>query len=178
MFKNTKNKQNNLKIVLFFISIGAILYIFSTPSLYDKLFSKFFVENSSTTSRFGAISINLSIAFRDLFHPFLGNGFSYVEQNFLRIGNELFLSDVHNTNTSLKILSVYGIFYFLVYVYSMVKFCHKTAKDAITFIGLVIALFFVLSNEDMIMNILGYLIIFYADNAAKKEISSTETESI
>lgn len=151
------------KILLGIACVGVLLYILLNETLFHKVFSKLFVKNSSLTSRFGAIGINLQIAFRDPVHLLMGNGFTYVEENFLSIGHLEFDQYMHNTNTLLKMLAVFGIPYVGICVYSMGIFLQKFSKNQLAFWGLLLSILLMLSNEDLIMNILVYFMVFYAD---------------
>jgi hypothetical protein len=159
----TKGKYGKLKLAILILCGAIVVYFVVDQDLQDKVFDKLFTENSSLISRVGAFWINLRIAFRDPWHFVLGNGFTYTEENFVSIGYNLYGMQVHNTNTFLKILAVYGVPFWCICAVSLYKVCLKLALDVVSFLGILIATFMALSNGDLIMNALVYLLIFYAD---------------
>lgn len=156
------------KIAVFALVCIAVIAVLSNEAIYNRIFSKLFIENNSLTSRVGAVGINLKIAFRDFFHFVLGNGFDYTNNKFVDIGKTLYGETVHNTNTPLKVLAVYGLPFFIYIVYGIVSFCKKQSNNIITFIGLLFVMFMILCNEDIILNPLLYLLLFYATNKRVK----------
>jgi hypothetical protein len=170
LFKATDDKkQKNLKIILLFLSLCALFVVFNNDFFYNRILSKTETENNSTVSRFAAISLNLSLAFRDPIHFFFGSGYTYVDENYVSIGKELYHSTLHNTNTSLKMMAVYGVGYFSVFIAGLLKFTRKLTKSLLPFLGLIISFLLLLSNEDILLNILLYVFIFYGDQIEEKK---------
>lgn len=163
LFGKANRDNGEVKLFLSALAVVAVFCILFNETLFHKVFSKLFVKNSSLTSRFGAIAINLTIAFRDPIHLFLGSGFTYVEENFLSIGYLEYDQYMHNTNTMLKTLAVFGVPYVSICIGSIAVFLRKFTKNQVALWGLLICILLMLSNEDLILNILIYYIVFYAD---------------
>lgn len=159
--RSCMHQHRKVKILLFFVGVISIIGMLSSPMIYNRVFSKFFVGGPSTMSRFGAFEINLRIAFRDILHLIFGSGFEFTNREFVLLGKEVFGITIHNTNTILKMLAVCGLPFCCYVSCGIVKFCGKFSKGLIAFIGLIFVIAMLLFNEDIILNPLFYIIFFY-----------------
>ncbi len=156
------SKKHNVFLGILAILMIALVIIAITGTfekLFAAAFNKLLVNNSSRDSRFYSIIVNIDMMLRN---PVLGNGWKYVEDNFITYGNKYSSHIVANTNTIFKVLSIYGVVYFSVFLKEMYGFTRKFTKGIIPLL-LLFSFFVVLSNEDMMVNILIYIIIFYGE---------------
>ena len=73
-----------------------------------------------------------------------------------------------NTNTLLKIMSVYGIPYIMILVYCLYRFFKKYNSSFVA-LGLLAIFSIILSNEDLIVNIVPYVLAFYGLKSNSKQ---------
>jgi hypothetical protein len=135
-------------------------YLFGKGIIHvdSNLFSKLLSSNASTNSRFGSILVDLYIA---LMKPLFGSGFSYVEGYFAYIAWDKFgLLYMHNTNTIMKMLAVFGFVMPSLFLIGNALFCRKFLRGNgwTLFFLLFVAL---LSSSDLIFNTTIYIFMFY-----------------
>ena len=154
---------------MFFLPVLLFVLLFVAGSLgiervMNLVFNKFVIENSSRNARFGAISANLRMFLRN---PFLGNGWSYVQDKFVGFSQVGLYVSRHNTNTFLKYLSVYGGIAFTLLVTSTYNFFNVVIKKRFLNFILMFLWMVNLSNEDLSLNIIFYLLPFYGTCTSK-----------
>lgn len=155
-------------ILKFLAILMVLIFIVGLTGNFEKIFglvfNKLFTENSSRDSRTSAIFTNIDMMMRN---PICGNGFSFVEDNFRTYSLKYTSYGGHNTNTLLKVLSVYGIPYCLLLIYSLYRFFRQHSGGFIAF-ALLVVLAVILSNEDLIVNVMLYVFAFYGLKPHKK----------
>ena len=156
---NSEQRRKMFKIVIItvFIITGCVMFM-GSERVYELVFNKLHVENSSRDSRFGSIAANLSMFYTN---PIVGRGWNFVEDNFIYFASTGVYAGTHNTNTLLKLLALYGLFPFTILVMFLVKFFKKRTRSI--FYGLVLTAIWViaLSNEDLSVNVILYILPFY-----------------
>lgn len=124
----------------------------------SNIFSKLFSSNASTNSRFGSIAVDFHIA---KMKPVFGSGFEFVENNFRIIAlDEFALNEMHNTNTIMKMMAVFGFAMPCVFMLGIGLFCrkHLIRRGWTVFFVLFAAL---LSASDLIFNTIIYILMIY-----------------
>ena len=144
-------------IIIAFVSLAFISFI-GFEKIDSILFNKFRYDNASYDSRFGSIFVNIEL-FKN--KPIFGNGFTYFETNFSNYASIVGYGKAHNTNTYFKVLSVHGAFYFLILLFGAFNLFNKNIKNLLIKIIAFIIFLIVLSNEDLMVNTLIYVISFY-----------------
>lgn len=143
---------------------GVLLVLLAFCLGGDKLFYKVFGKlinpnNDSFISRFGSFPANIVLWVSGFLSILFGRGFKYVEDNFSSIAHLLGYSTVHNTNTFLKVLSVYGFLYFVILLNGLYYCVKKITNNKWISVLLLVVLFLGLSNEDLIYNVVLYYLI-------------------
>lgn len=174
VFGTTENKHRRYWVLLLLLTavIILILAIMGVERVINVVFNKLMGSNTSRDSRFGSFSANIRIF---LLNPVFGKGWQYVEGNFAYHASLGIYQGTHNTNTLLKILALYGFLPFFFIIFFLFCFFKKESKSVIW--GLFITLLWVatLSNEDMSVNFLLYLLPFYGiKNEESKKGTSCE----
>ena len=173
--KLSSDKSNNRKIRVFKIflasvlAIALVIFFIGTEEIFSLVFKKLYVDNSSAASRMGSIETNLRIFYPK---PIFGNGWSYLEDNFEKLAHLYgYIDGGHNTNTLLKILAVYGIPYFFIMAIGIFGFWKKVNRSI--FLGVLVFVLWIiaLSNEDLSVNILTYILVFYGFSNLKFRMS-------
>ncbi len=164
-----RKTRKGVKILLAFLFIlFFIIFLIGITGNFEKIFlpvfNKIGVENASRDSRIYSILVNLDIMKES---PILGKGWTFVEKNFERYGYKYSGLGVHNTNTFMKILSVYGILYCFLLIKQTYLFIRKQNNIIISLMLLVVFLL-ILSNEDMIVNSVVYIFAFYGFKIRRK----------
>lgn len=157
------SKYRNKRALCFFVVLLlVIIMIFSLigwKTIENLVFNKLKGENASRDSRFGSVETNVRIFMKN---PIFGKGWDYVEGNFENYAVQGVYQGTHNTNTFFKFLAIYGIAPFVGIVFLVFVFFKNKSKSRIW--GLILTMVWIaaLSNEDLVVNILFYLIPFYA----------------
>ena len=139
--------------------------IFDIP-VYNWVFKKLNFSGGSTGSRVGAVLSNIALFVKS---PFLGTGWIGMAENSATI--QTIVVTHHNTNTLLIYFAVYGVVYGCAMLWGSIRF-FITLKPGI--IGLLMALCWILalSNENLTLNNVIYLVSFYGlVYGAKKDTS-------
>ena len=150
-------------ILLAIVSVLALL-IMQNDFIYMAVFNKFNQSDSSSTgARFGSIVNNIKLVLDYPIGLLFGLGYQFVEDYFANLGGAIRGED-HNTNTLIKELSIHGFlffFYFLVKIFRFSKnlFKREFLPSFLVFCIIVLAL----SNEDLTVDFILYLIVFYSD---------------
>ena len=139
--------------------VVALLTFIGLDTTYQFVFGKLTGENDSLNSRFGSIAANFRIFLQN---PVFGKGWSFVEDNFVAFAEQGVYSGDHNTNTFMKFLALYGIGPFVVALCLNFQFFKKVCKSAIWGVLITIIWVAAMSNEDLSVNILFYLLPMYA----------------
>lgn len=179
--KQLFSRENKHKKVwfLFFVLVASITIIFlviGPERVMNLVFNKLNVENASRDSRYGSIETNIKMFMQN---PALGKGWGYVEDRFIYYANEGLYKGAHNTNTFLKFLALYGICPFMCIAVTTFMFFKKASESVIGGLFLTIVWIVTLSNEDMTVNILFYLLPFYAfGRSAKRRLPVYEENTV
>lgn len=162
-FGSNSRGNKKLKIVVFISIAACFLYFLFDDEMFNSVFGKLFSDNYSKSSRLESINVNLRMLGSNFEHFFTGLGFSFVEQNFSLYSEGGNMGD--NTNTIFRVFATYGFFYVAMLTGLLFKFFTKVKN---TFLAVCLFGVFVLClfNESLIVNILLYLLSFYAiDNS-------------
>lgn len=158
-FKNINNGFSHFKFLfLLAIVFVAVILIFGWDDISNTVFGKLDSSNSSRDSRIGSIVANFNIAKENFM---TGKGWTYVIENFGEYAYRTGYNCGHNTNTLLKILAVHGVVYFMLSVYLIFRFWKKVSSSFFTSIILGVIFIIALSNEDLSVNSLIYVLMFY-----------------
>ena len=159
LFNNNPHKKTIRLLFCISIIFTFVFFSIGPEKIMSAVFNKLKVENSSRDSRFASISANFLMF---LENPLFGKGWNYVEDNFIRFASIGIYNGNHNTNTFLKLLALYGIFPFVGIIGALSAFFIKETKSFVW--GMLTALIWIitLSNEDLTVNVLMYLLPFYA----------------
>ena len=153
------------KILVFVVLCVSFLTITSSDYLNRAVFGKMNSNNISLYSRVASINSNLKIAIEN---PLFGVGWDNIEQYFESVSIEKYGSAIlygekyyHNTNTLLKISSVHGIIFFIIYLVGFFKFASLNINKKRFVLLLFFALFLMFSYEDLTLNFIISLILFF-----------------
>ncbi len=160
------NRNIKLKIILIIALLAVVIYVYHSGILLGQL-RKLTTENDSLEARLGSFIVNIKMSIGNIWKFFFGNGFSYVENNYSVVAQSLGVNSVHNTNTLLKMLSVYGVVFTTLIVKNLISFFNNDSKLWMVFVSF--SFFVILCNEDLIVNIVIYLFCFYGEAVKKEE---------
>lgn len=174
----SKNRRKK-KTWMYYLAVCFVVIVMLTAigfdTTYSFVFSKLEGGNASLNSRFGSIAANLRIFIKD---PVFGKGWNFVEDNFATIAAQGTFDGRHNTNTFLKFLAIYGIGPFLFSLFLHFKLYKKICQSTIWGLLLTIIWAAVLSNEDLSLNNLFYLLPMYAFSNQNREQQPTYKSEI
>lgn len=156
-------KTNHKLVKYIVLGIICCVLLFGWDAIYAHVIKKLQTENASRSARFGSIRVNLELLFRQPWKTLFGLGFTQVENSYIIVANELNI-DINNTNTLFKILAVHGIVYAILIISLLYLFFAKVSKNKAESICLFIIFIMAISNEDLIVNGVVYLLGFYAIN--------------
>lgn len=146
--------------MMLFLVIAVCLVLLDSDT-YSRVFSKIEnTDNASIRSRQSSIFYNIELATSSLGSFLLGNGYSIVENSFVRAARTTFTVEGNNTNTMLKFFSVHGVVYLVIMFIGFIKF-FLIQYDWKIAILITIAFFLMLSTEDFCLQILLYILVFY-----------------
>ena len=149
-------------VLLAFIFVLAFI-ILQNDFIYMAVFDKFNQsESSSTGARFGSVINNIKLVIDNPIGLIFGLGYQFVEDYFANLGGAA-RGEEHNTNTMLKELSIHGFLFFSFFLlkifdFSKILFHKEYFCSILVFATIVLAL----SNEDLTVDIILYLIVFYS----------------
>lgn len=168
----TKNRHRRVWILALVLLFAVVFVFFSIgpERIFSLVFNKLSVDNSSRDSRFGAIPANFNIFLQN---PVFGKGWDYVEKNFAYFASLGTYAGAHNTNTMFKFLAIYGIGPFICIACAIFAFFRKSCKSVLWALALTLVWFVILSNEDMTVNVVFYLLPFYAFEKEEKRREPT-----
>lgn len=164
IFNNQTNPKKKMIVAVF--SIIVLLTFARDTNIFESVFEKLFSNNQSKDSRLNSQFVNLYMLFQKPQYSFFGLGFDYVEKNYQIYASALFSSGTHNTNTILRMLSIHGLFYTGIFVSLLWNFSGIQKKIPKSILFLI--LYLVLSNESIMLNIIIYIIAFYAITNVRK----------
>ena len=161
---NKVNRSQAFPLSLLILSVFSVL-LYSSDFVYDLVLGKFSnSESSSTAARFGSITNNIRLLLDNPHGLVVGLGYQFVEDVFVHYG-QLARGEGHNTNTILKLLSLHGIIYVSICLSKVMTFINKCLyQKGFCAILLFVSIMMLFSNEDLTVNILLYLIVFYSFN--------------
>ena len=152
------NNQNTKIVALFLFAVLIVFFLFFQESkVFRVIFGKLFVENNSTSSRFGSFVVNFQL-FKE--NPLTGKGWTFVETNFPYYSVLSGYPKIHDTNTFLKYLAIYGVLPTVLTLIGCFRYFSVSKKYLVSII-ITILYFALLSNEDLTVNIIFYLIALY-----------------
>lgn len=156
-------------IICVSVVIASILSFIDYEFFFNRIIMKLFDGGSSSDARLDSITINILLLLDNIHAIPFGLGFENVESSFLKKAIEIkSLAGIHNTNTFFKILSVNGFVFFSIYMSSLLLFWRKYYKKE--YIALFLIFCILLSNEDMILNCLTYILPFYTFKVNNKVV--------
>lgn len=157
---NGKNKRTVLLLIILFV-----VALVSANVLSMSIFGKLTTENASLISRTNSIPTNLVIISKNLF---FGCGWDNIDvlfemESINRLGSALQFGEsaYHNTNTVLKYCAVHGVPFYVVFGAGFLKCFLKTCNTKMEFIAIVLTIFLSLMNEDLTLNFIIPVIVFY-----------------
>ena len=159
----SSNLKSSYRLWGTFCVVILVIAVIRNEFVQNLVFSKFSNEDSmSTAARFGSFYNNINLLIDNPLNIFCGLGYQYVEDAFVQIGNQ-FHGQGHNTNTILKELAVHGIFFFILILTRFYNFFTIWIRDKkIVIILLILATMAAFCNEDLTVNIILFIFIFYS----------------
>lgn len=169
-------------VSLFFLGLvlASSYFIIQNDFIYAALFNKFITtESASTGARFGSITNNIKLILDNPLGMFFGLGYHHVESFFEGL-ESVSRGQAHNTNTLLKELSVHGVFFFLYFLAKIYNFSkgiirRRSWQTLFVFLALVM----MLSNEDLTVDFILYVIVMYSSiigsKSYKRNVNSLNT---
>lgn len=155
------NIKNILSSLAFIAGLIAVIFLFNRYFMvFDKLFSKIGNEDdSSWFSRTSSFVVNIAVGFNNIF---FGAGWDNVKVETAKYTSLLYNMSFKfsNTNTFLKLFAIHGLGVFVFYIVELYKFFKQKRNDLLS-IALFLIMFLCFCNEDMSLNIVTYLLIFY-----------------
>lgn len=174
-----KENMGKKLVTLLGVATGAaaiivVLNLLDVP-IYHWVFEKLTREGGSADSRFGSVLSNLFLFARS---PLWGNGWVKMAQESETI--QTVIVTEHNTNTQLIFFAVYGITYGIAMLGGSIRFFTGQKRGLV---GLLLALCWImaLSNENLTLNVVVYLIAVYGwvkPRYSEKNIHSNEMRVI
>ena len=164
IFKSDALSAVKNKLLIIFLSIIAVVIIFSNEELYEKIFSKIDSNSSnygSAIARTASVFVNLDIFYQS---PFAGTGVNghtaaYAKHSLEMIGFAMPPST--NTNTITTLLAMYGFLCGLIVCILIFQLSQKFASSILIYPLIAIIFFLLLSNEALIYSIFFYFILFW-----------------
>lgn len=167
---NKNNKKSfGYSFVVVMAFIGGVFLISYNDYINMMVFGKFSnSQSSSTSARFGSVYNNISLIIEKPIGILWGLGYQYVEDAFELLGKRSYGGEGHNTNTILKELSVHGAFYASCIVTELYLFIKRRLllSEMTTFL-LFVVIVAAFGNEDLTVNILLFLLVFYSQRNIK-----------
>jgi hypothetical protein len=158
-FGSNSQKHKRLKFVIFIVFLAGALWLFFDEDMFNVVFGKLMGDNYSKASRLESVYANVRMIAENIERSLTGLGFSFVEENFAYYSTELNMSD--NTNTIFRLFAIYGVVYISLLMWLIFKFFARV-KNTMLAIFLFVAFCLCLFNESLIVNIILYIIAFYA----------------
>lgn len=159
------------------IAVGLGILVFDRV-LILRIFGKVFNDHASTGSRVDSVIINLKLWLESPVSIMFGNGTSFMEDNFLIFSKSMGSSATDNTNTLLKILGVFGPFYFCICVASLFETTKALTNKLFQRFLLFLSIVLLLSNEDIMYNSLLYIFVFAPFVSFKKTYSESVEQPV
>lgn len=160
-----RDKINFRKFILAIIVIVSLFFLHNYTNFFHKVFGKLFTQNASMISRSASIYSNLKVF---SISPIFGIGFGKLDLFFQYFTVEKFNAIISksyaNTNTFFRMLSTHGLFFFAIYFIGYYKFFVKNSKNRFTALLLYLILLLAFSNENLMLNIVFPILLFYGYN--------------
>lgn len=159
--------SNNGKLSTKIISIAVVLtftvILLTNDYIFNSVFKKLHIKNSSTDSRVNSIIVDTYILFLNAKNVLLGCGYEFIENNFQEISFNIGFYAEANTNTILKQAAVHGIAFGILFLIFLIKSIHVNwaNREKLKTTVLFIIVLLVLSNEDFSFNAFLFSLIFY-----------------
>ncbi len=156
-----RKKKIHLKKPMLILAILACGYVLSNKGLRSTLFGKFFTNNPSKNSRLDSIAINIAMLLESPLLVLTGRGFTYVEENFLRIIEEWKSAATDNTNTLFRILATHGLLYTGGFTYALFRFCRRISAGFFMALAVFFIFVLLLFNENLMLNVIVFVMLIY-----------------
>ncbi len=175
---NLKVKELNEKKLMLVAYFLILLTFFVTFLDYGKfvrmLFDKLFNGSGSTGSRTDSFILNCMLIAKRPFSIIFGGGFKYVEEEFTVISELYSGAGIHNTNTLFKMYAIHGLPYGAFIGFFSIIFLTKKSNFKFDNLVYVLCVFLMTCNEEIIMNVLIYYLLF----SSIKNVFGVNYESI
>jgi len=165
LFKNNNTNNKKQKYIIIIILFAAILVLWSYTeilSIDGLVFGKIGnMDSESSVARFSSVTANLRIFATS---PIFGVGLKHLADLFPRYSILTFGYASTNTNTILMQFAAHGLLYGSVFFIGLLKFFKKLSARKLLFVFLCGVGVVIFSGEDIIGNILVYILIGYGYN--------------
>jgi hypothetical protein len=157
-----KFKWSSITMVL--VLVLGIYFLMNNEVFSEKLFGKLDSSNEdwSAVARLMSVIVPLSIS---IAHPLFGCGVKGFEVEYVSYSQQLFhiSSDPFGsaTNTVLNMAAIFGMWFGIWALFEMYSFVKKYKSGVFEYLLLFLALILIFSNENVMYNIILYIIIFY-----------------
>lgn len=145
-----------------FVFVVSLYLVFYTDMLSSEgvVFGKLSNEDDhSSIARMSSITSNIEIW---LNNPLFGAGLQSVADQFPLLTLQRYgFPSTHNTNTFLCELATFGIFYFILFVMGIYKFCKNVTHTSVEKILLILIMCVLSVGEKLTFSPFFYIIIFY-----------------
>ena len=170
--KNVIIKNFSFLIPLVLVGFLFISY-FGWDNISKVVFGKLGTSNSSVDSRFGSVITDINMASENLI---TGKGWTFVEKEFNNFSMSAGYGELHNTNTLLKMLALHGTFYFVLVLFLIHKFWY-TISSSVGFAAILTIIYIVaLSNEDLCVNPMVYILMFYGTSDCRRKDEDSDNK--
>lgn len=163
LFTDKKNRIFMICTVAVVVTVALLNF----SKIYALVFEKLFTDNHSKSARFGSIWINFLLLLEKPIAVLVGRGFTATENGFITLAAEKAVAP-HNTTTVFKLLALFGFPHLIVFLRKLYVCCAKHFHSRYLAVIAAIAIFLLLNNEEMVANVLVYLLSFYACVGAPK----------
>ncbi len=150
-------------LFLIVVAVGIMIVKTDVFSMEGILFSKFQQDdNDSSIARISSITTNIEI-WRN--NPLFGSGLK-IDELYSKITlSQYGLYSEHNTNTFLYELACWGVFYFIIMLFGIIKFSRRIGSSIAEHIIMFLILFMMSIGEKLVFSPFFYILIFYGYNA-------------
>lgn len=167
------SKQQKMILVMLAICIAILATQTNLLSNDGIIFDKFSTSDRHTTiARMSSVTTNIKIWWQ---YPMFGAGLQKVNDLFevITYGDYGFASP-HNTNTFLCELATFGVFYFVLFVTGVLRYCRLFGNSFFEHILVFVILFVLSVGEKLTFSPFFYIMVFYGykyGNSKQKEKS-------
>lgn len=157
----TSKKLSRFQWLMVFAGLAVLLVILFVIDPFDSYeFSKFGNQQYTSWADRSFSFLGNLIIFAN--HPIFGGGWDNGIAEFLLLSSQNSLySTGANTNTFLRILSVHGAPYFLIWLFGMYGYCRRLSEKSFIRFLLLILLFLLLANANLTFNVVVSIMVVY-----------------